>query len=402
LYLAAKRGVRVRLLVDDTLAHGDEQVLLALDTHPNFDVHVYNPKLNIGKSTVDVLVNIATDFRGVNQRMHNKNIIIDGSYVITGGRNIGEEYFDMDSEYNFRDRDVFLYGQTQAIGVSFDEFWDSPLSVPINLLLKPQKEEEKNDFLHQLKEYACNPLIYPYEFRKRIAQIPALLRDRERSKALQWVDSIEYVSDAPIKNKTDNLQGGGLSTKGLITLLKNAKRRVWIQTPYLVMTDVGLQLFSRLRERGIEVQIITNSLAATDSYAAFNGYQQIRPTLLEMGVELYEFKPDAEILGVVHSSGYAHLRRTPHGLHAKSMIIDDDKTIITTFNLDPRSANLNTENYTLITSSIMNDKLTAMFDMEMRPENSWKISKNFNPDKEGGFVKNLWTFFSRVVPLSLL
>ena len=402
LYLAAKRGVKVRLLVDDTLAHGDEQVLLALDSHPNLEVHVYNPNLKIGKNTVDTLVNIATDFRGVNQRMHNKNIIIDGDVVITGGRNVGEEYFDMDAEYNFRDRDVLLYGDTGAIQTSFNEFWDSPLSVPIGLLLKPQKEEKKNEFLHQLEEYGCDVSIYPASFRERISKYPDLLLDREASGALQWVDGIEYVSDAPIKNKSDNLLGGGLSTNGLVTLLQNANKRVWIQTPYLVMTDFGLQIFSLLRERGVEVKIITNSLAATDSYAAFNGYQKIRGRLLDMGVEIYEFKPDAEILGVVHSSGYPKLRNTPHGVHAKSMIIDDDKSIITTFNLDPRSANLNTENYTLITSEHMNAKLSMFFEAETKPENSWQIKKDFNPDSEGGFRKNFWTWISGIVPRALL
>ena len=322
--------------------------------------------------------------------------------MITGGRNVGDEYFDLDEEYNFRDRDVFLYGQTQDIQASYEDFWQSPLSIPIAWLLKPQKKDEQARFLRQLQEFACDLERYPMSFRQRIAQIPQLLLDREASGALQWVDQMTYVSDEPIKNRTNTLTGGGKSTDGLIKLLGQAKNRVWIQTPYLVLTQYGLGLFAQLRKRGVEVNILTNSLAATDSYAAFRGYQAIRKELLNMGVALYEFRPDAKIRGQIHSSGDKKRQKTPHGVHAKSMIIDDDKTIVTTFNLDPRSANLNTENYVVLHSRSMNTKLSAMFKKEMLPENSWKITVDWNPDRKGGCVKNFWTFISVLVPRSLL
>ena len=128
----------------------------------------------------------------------------------------------------------------------------------------------------------------------------------------------------------------------------------------------------------------------------------IRKDLLEMGISLYEFRPDAKIRGQVHSSGDKKRQKTPHGVHAKSMIIDDDKTIVTTFNLDPRSANLNTENYVLLESQTMNSRLAAMFEKEMLPENSWKITVDWNPDAKGGCAKNFFTFISVLVPRSLL
>ena len=121
-----------------------------------------------------------------------------------------------------------------------------------------------------------------------------------------------------------------------------------------------------------------------------------------MGVELYEFRPDAKIRAQVHSSGSKKLQNTPHGLHAKSMIIDSDMSIITTFNLDPRSANLNTENYVLLRSQGLTAKLSAMFTKEMKPENSWKIRTDWNPDSKGGLKKNFLTFISGLVPRELL
>ena len=121
---AAQRGVTVRLLVDDTLAHGDSDLLLAMDAHPNFEVRIYNPNINIGKGVGEKVVNAVSDFRGVNQRMHNKTFTVDSTVSITGGRNIGDEYFDLDKQYNFRDRDVLLIGgESQEIQSSFDQFW---------------------------------------------------------------------------------------------------------------------------------------------------------------------------------------------------------------------------------------------------------------------------------------
>ncbi|MEP6832003.1 MAG: phospholipase D-like domain-containing protein, partial [Gemmatimonas sp.] len=103
---AADRGVHVRVLVDDFMLEADGEELLALDAHPNIEIRLYNPTANIGKNLPTKLYNLTTDFRGFNQRMHNKTFIVDGQVVITGGRNIADEYFDYDHEYNFRDRDV--------------------------------------------------------------------------------------------------------------------------------------------------------------------------------------------------------------------------------------------------------------------------------------------------------
>ena len=138
----ANRGVKVRLIVDDVLAHGDELLLRDIHMHPNIEVKVYNPTINIGKHWTENHVMMVTDFDGINQRMHHKALIADGKLVVTGGRNVGDEYYDLNSDYNFRDRDVFLVGGTSSVIQSgFDFFWEDNHSVPIHELL-PNGDEQ--------------------------------------------------------------------------------------------------------------------------------------------------------------------------------------------------------------------------------------------------------------------
>ncbi|HLZ15497.1 MAG TPA: phospholipase D-like domain-containing protein, partial [Cyclobacteriaceae bacterium] len=137
---AADRGIQVRVIVDDIMVEADADELLALDAHPNLAIKIYNPMANVGKNFPQKIYNLATDFKGFNQRMHNKTFIVDGKMVITGGRNIADEYFDYDHEYNFRDRDVLLIGKAvPAAQNSFETFWNHPLSVPITEVVEANK-----------------------------------------------------------------------------------------------------------------------------------------------------------------------------------------------------------------------------------------------------------------------
>lgn len=170
---AADRGVRVRLLVDDFMVEADGKALLALDAHPNLEIRLYNPTTNIGKNLPGKLFNLTTDFRGFNQRMHNKTFIVDGQVVITGGRNIADEYFDYDHAYNFRDRDVLLLGGASAdVQSSFNLFWEDALSAPVASLVRstvtPADTATTYRYLH---DYACDPRNFWPQVRERIASV---------------------------------------------------------------------------------------------------------------------------------------------------------------------------------------------------------------------------------------
>jgi phosphatidylserine/phosphatidylglycerophosphate/cardiolipin synthase-like enzyme len=145
-------------------------------------------------------------------------------------------------------------------------------------------------------------------------------------------------------------------------------------------------------------------MASTDNLEAFSGYQRDRKQLLETGVRIFEFKPDAAVrLKILTGALQKKLHHTPiFGLHAKSMVIDGKITVIGTFNLDPRSANLNTECITVIHSeSITKDVELEMLE-EIKPENAWETTLLFNPDTKASFKKNLKTKVMKVIPKGIL
>ncbi|MEQ1692512.1 MAG: phospholipase D-like domain-containing protein, partial [Gemmatimonas sp.] len=243
------------------------------------------------------------------------------------------------------------------------------------------------------------------QVRERIASVPMTFNRIRESGALVWSDSVTFVTDAPGKNSGANgLGGGGESTAELIRLIKGAKTSVTIQSPYLVTTQVSQDLFREAIARGVRVRILTNSLASTDNLEAFSGYQRERDKLLQMGVELYEFKPDAAVRRQIMTGALqTTLNFAPvFGLHAKSMVVDDHIAIIGTFNLDPRSANLNTECVVVIRDTRVAGDLARAMDVDMRPENAWHTTSNFNPDGGVSMGKRFKVWLRRVVPKAVL
>jgi len=404
---AADRGVKVRILLDDIMVDAGLEDILIIDSHENIDIKIYNPGVNLGKSIFSKIKKFTTDFRSANQRMHNKTFIVDGKVVITGGRNIADEYFDYDHEYNFRDRDVLLIGKTvKKVEVSFKEFWDSSLSIPVIDLVDevPNSIKESTRF-NQLHAYACNPDNFWPQVRTRIENIPATFSYLKNSGGLVWVDSIEFISDAPGKNDgTEGLGGGGLSTTALIELVKNAKTSIEIQSPYLITSELSQNLFREAVNRGVQIRILTNSLASTDNLEAFSSYQTDRETLLNTGVRIYEFKPDAaERVRIMTGELQKTLEHQPiFGLHAKSMVVDGKITVIGTFNLDPRSANLNTECVVIMYSEEVSEKVLEGMEIEFLPENSWETTLEFNPDSEVSKGKRVKTWTRKILPKDIL
>ena len=176
---AADRGVKVRIIVDDIMVDADIQDLLMFSSHENITLKIYNPGVNLGKNLFNKIKKFATDFRNANQRMHNKAFIVDGKVVITGGRNIADEYFDYDHEYNFRDRDILLLGkESEEVNKSFDKFWNSTLSKDVTSIIEEdsQKVYSENRF-NKLHEYACNPNNFWPQVRERIENLPATFKE---------------------------------------------------------------------------------------------------------------------------------------------------------------------------------------------------------------------------------
>lgn len=404
---AADRGVRVRVIVDDLLIDAPDKSLLALTKHPNIDIRIYNPQHSVGTPLHKRALNVVTDFRGVNQRMHDKTFIVDGKLAITGGRNMANEYFDYNHEYNFRDRDALLMGEVvKTMQSSFESFWGSELSVRVEALYDGlglmQKnvhvdDEEVKRVYSELHEYANSPDNFAPEVRSAIEAAPTSFG--RLAEEVVWGD-VKFISDHPGKN--DNwmsLGGGGLTTTALAQLVEGARDHIVIQSPYLVLSDKAMALFRKATARGVRVRINTNSLASTDNLQAFSGYRRQRNTLLKMGLEIYEYKPDPEVQRQLMQRAATMKDKSPvFALHAKTMVVDSKIVYIGTFNVDPRSENLNTEVGVIAHNESLARAVEAKIETDMRPGNSWNAATD-KPDQHVPISKRSKVRFWQSMPI---
>jgi putative cardiolipin synthase len=404
---AAERGVRVRVIVDDLLIDAPDESLLALARHPNVEIRIYNPRHSVGTPLHKRVLNVVTDFRGVNQRMHDKTFIVDGALAITGGRNMADEYYDYDHEYNFRDRDALLLGAVvQAMQASFEQFWQSPLSVPVEELYDGLGLMQKHVTVdadvvqrvyRELHAYAGAPANFAPEVRAAIAAVPEAFP--RLAGQVVWGE-VEFISDRPGKNDERlRLGGGGRSGAALARLIEGARERVVIQSPYLVLSDTALELLRRARARGVRVRISTNSLASTDNLQAFSGYRNQRRRLLKLGLEIYEYRPDPEVQRALLPRAALARATTPvFALHAKTLVVDAQVVYIGTFNLDPRSENLNTEVGVVVRHATLARAVEAAIETDMQAGNSWNAATD-RPDQYVSFGKRGKVRFWQLLPI---
>lgn len=405
---AAERGVKVRVIVDDLLIDAPDKSLLALAKHPNVDIRIYNPRHQVGTPLHKRLLNIVTDFRGVNQRMHDKTFIVDGKVAITGGRNMADEYFDYDQAYTFRDRDVLLLGEAVgAMRANFDAFWANPLAVPVEALYDGWGLMQKNVNIdaaaveavyRDLHAYAARPENFAPAVRAAVAATPTSFERLARE--MTW-GRVEFIHDVPGKNgRRWLLDGGGNSSAALARLVAGAKESIVIQSPYLVMSDNAKVLFKAAVARGVKVRILTNSLASTDNLQAFSGYRSQRKALLKMGLDIREYRPDPANRAALLSRANPPPQPPVFALHAKSMVVDGKIAFIGTFNFDPRSENLNTEVGAVVHHPGFAQRLQALMEADMRPENSWHAADE--PDRYVPLTKRGQVRLWQLLPLKPL
>lgn len=369
LHEAADRGVRVRLLLDDNNTAGIEPFLLAMHAHPNIDVRVFNPFV-IRKAR---WLNFLTEFTRVNRRMHNKSFTADGVATIIGGRNIGDKYFGAADDVLFADLDVLTVGAVvPQVSADFDAYWNSPAAYGLEQILG---KRHNNVSLVELAERAehISRSHAAEEYLESLREADLLARLLQRDLEFEWAP-VRMVSDAPGKVWQKHPENS-LLVQQLQEIIGNPRQDVELISPYFVPTAAGVEAFSWLVRSGVEVRVLTNSLAATDVAAVHAGYARRRKALLEAGVQLYELsqvrakpapgtKRRNKILG---SSGSS--------LHAKTFAVDSQYVFVGSFNFDPRSANLNTELGFVIDSPVLAQRIRRAFDEEI-PEQAYRLSLN--------------------------
>jgi phosphatidylserine/phosphatidylglycerophosphate/cardiolipin synthase-like enzyme len=457
LLAAARRGVRVRVLVDQLSALKRVDTLAALaGAHRDFEIRIYNPVLGRARLNYpQYVLAAACCWKRLNQRMHSKLLLVDGAIGITGGRNYQNDYYDWDPDYNFRDRDLLVAGPVaRDMGADFEAFWDDPRSRQPSTLSDVGRELLRRGVPAMPAPQYANPA--------RVAAAIADASDPARIGALAAaaipVGAVSYIADLPLKHHGSEAREAP-ATAELRTLVESARDTVLLQTPYLVLSDAAQQLFRDMHKRPSPPRVIvsTNSLAATDSFITYAlSYKYKRRYLRDFGFEIHEFKPfpasapidlaatgavlppvpsaedvalarerarqarDSSGVGVGSGSGryrrplqaeYAALRyarrrsneRVPLeragvrvGLHAKSLVVDGRVGVVGTHNFDPRGDHYNTESAIVVQDPAFAQALARSIRGDIAPENAWTIGRRADAPLFPGLEYTLAKFSERM------
>jgi putative cardiolipin synthase len=280
---------------------------------------------------------------------------------------------------------------------AFNTYWSAPISRRVKDLVPPVAPDKQKAICDSIHAYAADSGNFAPDVRRALRDLPkrfpTVLSD------LAWAPA-HFVIDAPGKNDgSQGLAGGGATTRFLAQLLRSAKARVTIQSPYLIPDKATLDLFRELTSRGVEVRISTNSMANNDNLKAISGYLNRRKELLAAGVKIFEFKPEPGIQKRLQERFGKFAKAQPiFVIHAKTLVVDGSRVFIGTFNLDPRSMNLNTESGVLLEHAGVAREVEQTIEQDMAPENSWEASKE-NGDSHAPFSRRAKTWVWRLLPI---
>jgi putative cardiolipin synthase len=357
---AADRGVRVRILVDDINLGGRDAFVAALDAHPNIEIRIFNPFAHRGARIFDFL----TDLGRINHRMHNKIIVADNALAIVGGRNIGNHYFGVDTEANFRDLDIAAAGPVvRDVSGVFDHFWNGEWAVPISALVaEPPAPEDLEKTEKRFRERIAED-NYPYPLDQDVAKLKSELASIRGT--FVWAPG-RIVWDDPAAIEKGFAEGNII--KDIFAKFDAAQSEILIESAYFVTLEPGVERAKKLVERGVRTRVFTNSLASNDVIAAHAGYAKRRDELIASGVEIFELRPDA---GGIRQRLISNESKA--ALHTKAMVLDRKAVYIGSFNLDPRSSSINTEAAIYVESPELAEQVIAFMDEGVLPENSYRV-----------------------------
>jgi len=373
---AADRGVRVRMLIDDVNTGNTDFKFARMDDHPNIEIRLYNPFAKRDARISEFVFNV----NRLNHRMHNKAFIADNALAIVGGRNIGNNYFGVDTVANFRDLDLALVGPVvQEVSRSFDEFWNSEWSVPVSYLVEETLTQQ--EFLTRkarLYDWVKNVQDFPYPIDTTSEALFVKL-DEFRDNFV-WTDVSIYY-DAPDKLET----GAEEVTDQLRREGRDKQHELLVEAAYYIPGPRQLEATRLNHEKGIRQRLLTNSLATNDVAAAHAGYARYREQLIRNGVELYELRPDA---GSVRKKWSLLAGRSRVSLHTKAFVADRETVAIGSFNVDPRSIALNTEIVVVIRNPGLAAQVADYMDSGVLSENSYRVL--LEADEATGNERLVW------------
>ena len=354
---AARRGIRVRILLDDFNTVAADAQVLRLAFEPGIQMRLFNPLAGPRASLLARTIGSLWDLERIQKRMHNKLFIADNAWGITGGRNLGGIYFGAGDKSNFIDLDVLAAGRVvQDMSDSFDRYWNDPLAWPVQALLTRAELET----LRPPAGASAGSMVLPDLTLAQVAAADRPAMDLQRV-PLAWAPSL-LLADQPgkIGPGDDEADAGETVVDGLLDVMRQATQEVLIVSPYFVPGASVMKVFADLRARAVRVRVLTNSLASNDAPAAHAGYRRYRDELVALGVELHELRsqPRLDVAGsgrgrrpwLGSGAGGSRGGAALASLHSKAVVIDRRLSAIGTMNLDPRSQRLNSEVALLIRS----------------------------------------------------
>lgn len=397
---AARRGVRVRVLLDDFHSTGPDAQVMRLAFVPNIEMRMFNPLAGSRASTLGRAWTLLTDFQRAQQRMHNKLFVADNALAVIGGRNLGDAYFDASNDGNFVDLDVLTGGPVvKDLSRSFDRYWNNVRAYPVQSLISEQEllklksQFEQEDSKTQTTstqavptdstqdDAALNLRQIPWVWAQAmvLADSPAKIPTESDEESFDPQEST-LLSSITAPGKTLAATAPVLNTEsvvnGLLALIRTAKQDLLVASPYFVPGPEIMSAFRAARQQGVRIRILTNSLASNDAPLAHAGYARHRKELLELGITLHEMRSEAANVrsalrsGSTGSSGSTGASRAM--LHTKLLVIDGRLVAVGSMNLDMRSQHQNTELALIIASRSFSQLASDSID-ESLPENSWRV-----------------------------
>ena len=358
---AADRGVRVRMLLDHVTTKDTDFKFARMDFHRNIEIRVFNPFANRRFRALEFLFSLER----LNHRMHNKAFIVDNAIAIVGGRNIGDNYFGVDTAANFRDLDLAVAGPVvQGVSGSFDRYWNSEFAVPVSAAVSErlsEREFQKKKALFYRWVEGVQDFPYPIDTTSEVV----MAKLNEFRGDFIWAPA-RALYDEPDKLVTKEED----VADHLIELGAEKDHEVMIEAAYVIPGPEGVERTRLNRERGIRQRLLTNSLATNDVAAAHAGYAKYRRDLLRNGLEIYELRPDARR---VRKNWSVLAGRSKASLHTKAFVVDRELVAIGSFNVDPRSIALNTEIVILVKSNDLAAQVLQYMEEGTRPANSYRV-----------------------------
>jgi len=361
--LAADRGVKVRLIIDDLLTIGLDQVMYELENHENIEMKLFNPweKRGLLSRSGEMIARMER----LNTRMHDKLLIADGHAAIVGGRNIGDHYFGLSDAYNFHDLDLLGFGHiADQANEMFDSFWNS------DWVESAKNIDKEHDA--QLAQELRDKVGGKNADAKALSTFKIATQDWSKELAAVMGELHIGRSEMIFDNTTEDKINQNVAAE-MFNIMNLAQEELLVTNAYIIPGQAGIDFIQKLTDRGVKVRILTNSLASHDVPAVNSHYEEWRDDIINAGAELYELRADGEMQSLIDIPPN---KGRFIGLHTKALVIDRDKVFIGSMNFDPRSFQINTEAGALVESAGLGEALAQVMERDMSPENAWQVLLN--------------------------